>query len=189
MTDTRSRGSWMQTHTNRAFYPMDPTPGDIDIVDIAHALGNLCRYNGHVNTFYSVAEHCVHVAAAQDNPRDALWGLLHDATEAYVGDMIRPLKQHMPDYVEAEAWVMKAIVDKFNLDSHEMPASVKDADDRMLLNERAVLKGTPPQEWDVPLEPLPGVLIRAWNPIQATNAYLNMFRLLTGETIDYVRTA
>lgn len=186
MTDIRSRGSWMQTFTNKAFYPMDPDPNDIDIVDIAWALGNLCRYNGHVDQFYSVAEHCVLVSQLCD-PADALWGLLHDGTEAYVGDMIRPLKVHMPDYVEAENRVMAAIAEKFGLSDVNMPDSVRDADNRILLNERNTLKGTPPQEWDVPYEPFPVAEIKALGPKGATNAYLARFEELTGETVDFRR--
>ena len=58
----RSRGSWAQTFTGRQFFPLDPDPQDIDIVDIAHSLAMQCRYNGHTDRFYSVAEHCVHVS-------------------------------------------------------------------------------------------------------------------------------
>jgi hypothetical protein len=86
------RGDWMQTFTGRAFYPLDPRPEDIDPVDIAHALSLICRYGGHSSRFYSVAEHCVLMSHAVA-PEHALWALLHDATEAYLGDMIRPLKR------------------------------------------------------------------------------------------------
>jgi hypothetical protein len=95
------RGGWMQTFTGRQFFPMDPRPEEVDPTDIAHALSLLCRYNGHVDRFYSVAEHCVHLSYVVP-PEHALWALLHDATEAYVGDMISPLKIHMPGYRAAE---------------------------------------------------------------------------------------
>lgn len=94
------RGSWMQTYTGRRLFPMDPSPADVDIIDIAHALSMQCRYNGHVRRFMSVAEHCVLIS--ENVPaQDALWGLLHDATEAYVGDMIRPLRDQVA-YVDQD---------------------------------------------------------------------------------------
>src|SRR5438128_12538670 len=84
------RGDWMQTYTGRAFYPLDPRLDDICIEDIAHALSMLCRYGGQCQEFYSVAEHSVLMSYAV-NPQHALWALLHDATESYMGDLIRPL--------------------------------------------------------------------------------------------------
>lgn len=189
-----TRGSWMQTFTGRAFYPIDPSPEDVDIVDIAHALSHLCRYNGHVERFYSVAEHCVLLSelVSRDN---ALWALLHDATEAYVGDMIRPLKQHQPDYVAAEDRVMMAIALRFGIASSghrvvhpqyrlgsmvglSMPDEVKDADTRILLDERAALLAAPPQDWAVEGEPF-GITIEGWPPIEAERRYLRRFHELT----------
>src|SRR5690242_11754504 len=86
------RGDWMQTYTGRRFWPLDPRVDDIDIGDIAHHLSLVCRFAGACREFYSVAQHCVGVSYVCD-PKDALWGLLHDAAEAYVGDMVRPLKR------------------------------------------------------------------------------------------------
>src|SRR4051812_20612492 len=90
------RGDWMQTYTGRAFWPLDAQPEDVDPLDIAAALSMLCRYGGHVSRFYSVAEHCLLMSEAVA-PEHALWALLHDATEAYMGDMVRPLKRQMPE--------------------------------------------------------------------------------------------
>src|SRR5271165_7548492 len=87
------KGDWIQTYTGRVMYPLDPRPEEINIIDIAHALSNLCRFTGHVRTFYSVAEHSVRVSQHCD-PKDALWGLLHDASEAYLADMSRPMKRY-----------------------------------------------------------------------------------------------
>lgn len=166
------RGDWMQTFTGRQFWPMDPRPEDVDPLDIAHALSLLCRYNGHVDRFYSVAEHCVLMSHAVP-PEDALWALLHDATEAYVGDMIRPLKHSMPDYRAAEDRVMVAIVERFELASTSMPASVKDVDNRILLTERATLMDRHAGEWAVDhLEPLP-VKVLGWDPMWAEARYID----------------
>jgi hypothetical protein len=170
------RGDWMQTYTGRKFYPLAPRPEDIHPRDIAHALSLLCRYNGHVDRFYSVAEHCVLMSRAVA-PEHALAALLHDATEAYVGDMIRPLKQSMPDYVRAEDLVMVQIARRFALPLHtlgySMPTEVKDADNRILLTERAALmSAVAPGRWGVDgLEPL-DVTIHGWEPIDAECQYL-----------------
>lgn len=166
-----SRGSWMQTYTGRQFYPLAAEPEDIDPVDIAHALSLICRYGGHVNRFYSVAEHCVllsqHVPAGY-----ALWALLHDATEAYVGDMVRPLKQHMPAYCDVEDRLMTVIARRFGLYGAAIPDVVRDADSRILLDERAVLMSAPPQPWGQDeLEPL-GVEVVGHDPRSAESLFL-----------------
>ena len=93
-TDT-SKPGWVQTVTGKAFYPLKPDPSLISIEDIAWALSMQCRFAGHVLHFYSVAEHCVYISNSVPM-EDALWGLLHDATEAYLTDVPRPLKPLMP---------------------------------------------------------------------------------------------
>ena len=81
----------MVTYTGKEFYPLDPNPADIDIKDIAHALSNCCRFAGHIKSFYSVAQHSVIVSELCE-PENALAGLLHDASEAYLSDIARPVK-------------------------------------------------------------------------------------------------
>ena len=183
-TETRTAPSWhrghfMQTYTGRQFYPMDPQAAEVDIVDIAHALSMQCRYNGHVRELYSVAQHCVLVSRLVP-AEHALWGLLHDATEAYVGDMIRPLKVHMPDYCAVEDRVMVAIAEKFGLTSTTMPTSVREADTRILLDERATLLGEPAGDWMVDGDPF-GITIAPWSPARAEAEYLLRFAELSGE--------
>lgn len=172
-------GDWMQTFTGRAFYPLDARVEDIDGLDIAHALSHICRYNGHVNRFYSVAEHCVLLSRAVA-PEFALWALLHDATEAYVGDVIRPLKRHLPGYIENEDRLMAVIADAFDLDGRTIPSAVKDADNRILLTERAELLGPVPGSWGYleDLEPLP-VDVVGLAPSAAKAAYTNRLKELT----------
>jgi|SRR5665647_1996660 len=178
MTEDWKRGDWMHTFTGKKFYPMNPRAEDICIEDIAHSLGLQCRYNGHVKEFYSVAEHCVLMsrAVSYDN---ALWALLHDATEAYVGDMIRPLKKFMPKYVTAEDRVMAAICERFGLTRLTMPKEVNDADNRILLTERNALMVKTDHKWAVDdLEPLP-VVIQGWTSFVAELMYLERFKELT----------
>jgi hypothetical protein len=173
--DGADRGDWMQTYTGRAFYPLVPLPEDVHPADIAHALSLICRYGGHCTRFYSVAEHCVLMSHAV-SPPNALWALLHDATEAYVGDMIRPLKKAMPAYQLAEARVERAICRRFGLSGalETCPAEVKQADLRILHDElAAVMPGRPPLPWTSldGAEPL-GVTVTGWEPAQAEQRYL-----------------
>jgi hypothetical protein len=146
---TERTGAWVETYTGQQYWPMDPRPEDVDIRDVAHALAMICRFNGHVTRFYSVAEHSYRVSYAAERaaieaglPEEqvtvtAQWGLLHDASEAYLGDMVRPLKilGAFDVYREAEKRNMGAILQRFDLPLVE-PSHVTVADDRMLATER-----------------------------------------------------
>lgn len=110
--NSRLRGDWIQTYSGRAFYPLAPYPQDVCIEDIAHALSQLCRFGGHCRRFYSVAEHSVLLSRVVV-PEFQLWALLHDASEAYLVDVPRPIKKQLPAYVEAERRVMAAICARF----------------------------------------------------------------------------
>ena len=174
------RGGWTQTFTGQQFWPMDPRPEEVHLEDIAHALANLCRYNGHTSSHYSVAEHCVLLSQVVSE-ENALWALLHDATEAYIGDMVRPLKNFMPDYVAVEEALMGVIATRFGLVG-PMPDEVKEADSRIILNERAALLGPPPADWGLShLAPL-DLDIRAWGPAGAKAEYLARFTRLSALT-------
>ena len=128
---------WIQTYTGRHYWPHDPRPDDVSIIDIAHVLSNLCRYTGHSLRFFSVAEHSVHVSRLVPAPL-ALHGLLHDASEAYCGDMAKPTKTGLPDYQTMEAKNHAAISKHFGL-PEEMPKEIHEADLLMLHCERAQL--------------------------------------------------
>lgn len=120
--------SWLQTYTGRRIELFDPRPEQIDIEDIAHALAHECRYAGHVKEFYSVAQHSVIVSRLCE-PQDALWGLLHDGAEAYLGDVVKPLKVTgaFAAFREMEMRMQLAICSRFGLPPEE-PASVKRID-------------------------------------------------------------
>jgi len=130
-------GNWIQTHSGRAYYPQDPRISDILIDDIAHALSQQCRFVGQCTRFYSVAEHSVHVSRLVP-PEHQLAGLLHDATEAYLGDISRPLKQILPEYTILEALNWFVIAAKFDL-YPDLPACVHEADATMVFVERRQL--------------------------------------------------
>lgn len=97
----------------------NPKPDDIKIHDIAHALSNVCRFGGHTKEFYSVALHSVLVTKI--SPIDiAKEALLHDAAEAYLGDVVKPLKHLLPEYDSIESNFMKAISEKFGLNAQKL---------------------------------------------------------------------
>src|ERR1035441_5023331 len=123
------------TSSGIRFWPLLPNPADIRIEDIAHAPSNQCRLAGHAREFYSVAEHSVRVSQ-HCRPEDALWGLLHDASEAYLCDVPAPLKE-LPAfgaYRAAERSLQGTIAARFGL-VPEQPASVTEADRVMLRSE------------------------------------------------------
>jgi hypothetical protein len=126
--------SSITTYTGKYFDILNPEVYEFDINEIAVALSNLCRYTGHVNRFYSVAEHSVLVSRLV--PSDlALTGLLHDASEAYLGDVSSPLKKLLPEYKAIEERVERAIADYFSI-PFPYPEEIKKADKRMYWNER-----------------------------------------------------
>lgn len=174
----RTPFNWVQTYTGIAFYPLDPKPDEIDIRDIAHALSNTCRFTGHVKKFYSVAEHCIHVAT-KVSPENALWGLLHDASEAYIQDIARPLKPYLANYKEIEARIMRAVCDRFGL-PYEMPQEVHMADRAMCETEFAQLMGKPAQWYGD--EPKPyDMALPCYTPEVAEQAFLAYFNVLVGK--------
>lgn len=147
--------NWIQTHSGARFSPLNPVPEAIIIQDIAHALSMQCRFSGHVNEFYSVAQHSVNVSYVCD-AQDALWGLLHDATEAYLIDVPSPLKRSgkFEEFVKMEAIMQTAICKRFGLEDKE-PASVKKADKLMVVTEARDLMCPLRPDWNQVCEPLP----------------------------------
>ena len=132
------------TFTGRMVDPCNPDPADIDIEDVAHALSHLCRFTGHASTFYSVAQHSLFVsnwlAHRGAKPVLQLAGLLHDASEAYLGDLNTPAKLQLRDYQLAEGRVQQAVAEAFGLDPSLLScASVKEADKAAYDAEKAVL--------------------------------------------------
>lgn len=170
---------WMQTYSGRLFWPQAPRAEDVRIEDIAHSLALTCRYNGHCRAFYSVAQHSVIVSRAVPDD-DALWGLLHDAAEAYSGDVILPLKLSMPFWREIEAPIMRAVCAHFGLAGSE-PQSVKRADKRVLANERDDLMAPCPVDWKLTEPRLDIPVITPLGPEAAETAFLARYREIIGD--------
>jgi hypothetical protein len=173
------KGSWLQTYMGREYWPLDPRADEVNIIDIAHALSNLCRYTGHCNRFYSVAEHSVLVSHIVP-PEHALVGLLHDATEAYVNDLARPLKRHLPEYKAIEELNWRAVSEHFFGYVMDIPQAVHDADNAILMTEHAALMRS-----QIPAVGItgtaPDVKIVGYSPGVAKAMFLERFRHLTTE--------
>jgi hypothetical protein len=135
----------------------------------------ICRFGGHSQRFYSVAQHSVHVSERGRTDTEKRWGLLHDATEAYVGDMIRPLKLHMPEFREVEDRILFVIAQKFDL-ALPIPSSVKEADEILLATEAHAIMGESCRNAPtVTGKPDPNLVIEPWLPPQAEWEFMNRF--------------
>lgn len=174
------RGQFIQVLSGKAFFLTGPKPEDVNIEDIAGALAKQCRYNGHCLEFYSVAEHCVRVSRIVPE-EDRLWALLHDASEAYIGDMVRPLKQIIPQFSAFEASIQRVICDRFGLSHHE-PASVRHADNVLLATEKRDLLAEGTRPWGAMPDPLPGY-IKPWDWEMAQSLFLDEFRYITNKGV------
>ncbi|NIR14780.1 MAG: HD family hydrolase, partial [Desulfobacterales bacterium] len=131
---------WFQTYSGKIFSPKKPGPEQICIEDIAQSLSMICRFNGHISEFYSVAQHSVLVSRLVPEGFE-LEGLLHDATEAYVGDMPSPIKRmwSQREYVNLEEEIYRAAIsNKFELPPKISP-QVKKADLQALALEKEFL--------------------------------------------------
>ncbi|MBZ0268685.1 phosphohydrolase [bacterium] len=172
------RGGWIQTFTGKQFWPLDPRAEDVDIVDIAHALSLQTRYGGHCLRFYSVAEHSVHVASrVPDDLR--LAALLHDASEAYLIDVPRPVKHSLAEYRGIEDRVMRAVFERFGIE-FPLPDAIKAVDDRILLDELQQNMAAPPADWSVVGDPV-GVSLCCWEPMRAKEEFSKMFLVYGGK--------
>lgn len=165
------------TYTGIAIEPLNPDWALISIEDIAHALSNSCRFTGHVRDFYSVAQHSV-LASLAVSPENALTALLHDASEAYLSDIARPIKLQPgfgEVYKEAEQRLEQAIAERFGLE-WPWPAEVKWADNMLLRTEqRDLMPDTFRHEGEDYL-PTP---ITPWLPREAEVRFLARFNELT----------
>ncbi len=178
--------NFILTFTGKHFNLYEPDADMIDPRDISHSLAQLCRFNGHTREFYSVAQHsCIVAELVQEEHK--LAALLHDATEAYLGDMTRPLKQWMPDYRGFEDVVWGRICERFDL-PFDLPACIHQADLIALATERRDLMPTDPAIWDclVGIEPMVET-IRPWPAAEARNTYHQ--RLMDQLAIEHRRKA
>ncbi len=171
------------TYSGIMFDPLHPDAAGVDIMDIAHALSLLCRANGHVKRFYSVCQHsinCAQEAAARGYSRRVQLGcLLHDASEAYLSDITRPVKQELPGYKEIEAPLQETIWNKWlesPLTSDER-TQIFAVDDAMLAHEFLMLMGAAVVEPTPVLQSQPDFAFPGFG--QCEQAFLRLFQDLT----------
>lgn len=179
MTNPRESNVWMSTYTGGRFYPETLTENEYRIEDIAHGLALQCRFGGQSREFYSVAQHSVMVSELVP-PEHALWGLLHDASEAYLIDLPRPIKrlQQLEGYRSLERAVMTALLSTFGLPDTE-PMDVVWADNGALVAEAKML-GLWNPHWVVALLPEASIpsIPYSWSPLEAEARFLRRFREL-----------
>lgn len=189
-----SPGPYLQTVSGRWVNPFDPDSEQIELADIARALGNQCRFGGHCRSFYSVAQHCVIVSelieADGGTAEDALAGLMHDAAEAYLGDLPHPIKHRSPlgaAFREAEQPLEQVIRVRFGITGS--PAAVKRIDRALLATERRTFSS---ERWHWPelagAEPL-SLELEAWSPDDAAEAFVRRFETLDAQRGPHRRTA
>jgi hypothetical protein len=159
---------------------LDPASSRFVVGDIAHALGKTCRFAGQCTRFYSVAEHSWH-ASFLVSDEYKLAALMHDAAEAFIGDVTRPLKRLLPEYRAIEKRIETVIDDRFMLAGECSGEEVKAADVQLLAAEQAQLMPAHADTWAVlaGVRPAP-IVIRFWSPEEAALAWLMRFATLTG---------
>ena len=189
------KGDWIQTFTGRQFWPLDPFPSDFSIYDIAHGLANIGRFGGHLKVFYSVAQHSLFVS--KWSPGRELEGLMHDAPETYIGDMVRPLKLHMPAFKQVEARIYHALAQAYYL-PEKMSRDVKYADNFALVTEWDNFGTCSRKLWDPEVANIKslGIPVAPMSPDIAEKAFLWQFGIamqkrfeqlgLTGAADDFM---
>jgi hypothetical protein len=140
--------SWVQTFSGKKFDVLNPRVQDVDFTDIGHALSMQARFNGHTKQFYSVAQHCVIMSLAVPKNLE-VYALLHDAAEAYIGDMPQPMKRLFPEFSDLEDSILLVIFKAAGIrpPSQDEWRTVMGFDLRMLITERNQLMGIPPEPW------------------------------------------
>lgn len=167
---------WIEMHSGLKFFPLAPNPQDILIGDIAHHLSRICRYNGATTRHLSVAEHSCMVALQvwiiTEDPAEALAALLHDSAEAYLGDILSPLKIIIPEIKTVEIRLLKIIFNKFDL-NFPLSKIIETIDKRIWADERRQFLRPSQNIWasGAPL----GVTYPGWTAAEAEREFLDCF--------------
>ena len=170
----------VSTKSGRRVSLLNPSPSQIVIGDIAHGLAHQCRFNGQTNKFYSVAQHSVLVASIL--PRELrLAGLLHDASKAYLGDVVQPLKDLLPEYQSIEANFCEVLGARFGVNLQHNDA-IQHADLVVLATERRDLMPMDTADWSSisGITPLSRT-IKPKSPEAASAQFMEMFFMLTNQ--------
>lgn len=155
---------WIEIYPGTQFHFGHPLPGEIAVKAIAHSLSRLCRYNGHTTRHYSVAEHACHlsdwVLCEGGSPLEAFTALHHDDAEYIIGDLPKPIKVTMPEFVALETIMDKAIAKEFET-IYPFPAHIKEGDVRIIKDERDAVMMPSPHSWGV--DGLEKIGVNFWN--------------------------
>ena len=177
--------SCIKTYSGTMFDPLNPNPEQIYITDIAHALSMLCKANGHGRNFYSVGQHCINCmkeASARGCSRKVqLACLLHDASEAYLSDIIRPVKQNFPQYMKIEKKLQETIWNQYLGETltQEEETQVRDINDTLLYYEFLKLMNTKLTDIVPKMDSLPEFQFISFS--ECENQYLQFFYYLTNK--------
>ncbi len=168
--------TFIETYTGRAFWPLEPTKDVLSVIDIAHALSNQCRYSGHVRFFYSVAQHCCLLSSwlseKGGSALDCLRIHMHDAAEAYLVDIPRPVKQYMPQYRHWDHGMGWANLPPLPI--------IEELDNRIIVDERSALMSVSGLDWGHKFGPV-GVEIEPWTPAEAEKQFLIQYAAYSRE--------
>lgn len=145
-------GSTIKLFTGGYYDVKNPRACDVRIEDIAHVLSNICRFGGHIPRYYSVAEHlieCYRKSCLECQPWSVRFAcLMHDATETYIGDVVKPLKILLdPIYGPIEDANERAIAEAFDIDFASTKLDWKRIDREMLIAERNAIFGNDGNKW------------------------------------------
>ncbi len=179
---------YVSTFSGNRFYPLEPRIDRVAIEDIAHGLAYQCRFNGQTCEFYSVAQHSLLVAGMVP-PHLRLAALLHDAAEAYLGDMVKPLKVLLPEFAAIEEKVSAIIAATFAIDFSDY-GPIKRADLIALATEKRDLMPHSVERWAY-LDDIPALsaAIVPMSPSQAKRAFLEEFLRLDSEPAQHLAAA
>lgn len=176
--------SVIQTYSGLMVDLLDPKPEDFAIEDIAHALSNICRFTGHTRAFYSVAQHCVimsrHAWSVGESKEVQTLALMHDAAEAYIGDVSRPMKRAVPSIKILDRMISAAIFKRFGIAQDEASVkAVKLLDNRMLATEKRDVLACPAVPWPGELDtPFTNPIDELWAPERAVKMFMLRFEQL-----------
>lgn len=178
--ETDDLGPWAQVYSGAKYYPLNPRAEDILLDDIIHHLSRIGRYNGGTASKrpYTVAQHSVYVMEdvrhRGGTSEECFCGLMHDATEAYMGDLIRPLKRLIPDFERLEEKLFSAIAEKFGM-APEIPEIVRRADNAVLMAEkRRLVPNADP--WSIEEPPASWITtFNVWDAKRAEKAFRESF--------------
>jgi len=186
---------FIETYTGRPFWPLHPRPELISIIDIAHNLSGQNRYSGSTSPQYNTAQHCCLLAnyvekVRKGTPHDCLQILMHDAAEAYLVDIPRPVKQYMPEYRKWDKAITQVIRSWYGFGDIPIPEWQDELDSRIIIDERAQLMSDSGLDWGHALEPL-GIRIEPWSPAvseqQFLMRYANFSKMIFGKH-QYLRS-